>query len=380
MVRVRLHGLKIARSRGKYYVYVRTTGAAIVSGFPGTKAELVKHLARPDLIAAYNSPRRRVPIVYPEKTLGWLVAWYRDGDQCPEYAALADSTRGDYDQVLAWLQPEYDFPLADITEAAVYGARDKCAKAKWPAFADKMVTAMSSMFTAAVKRGKMSANPAKGIQRLRKADPNANREWHPWEWPVVLARAPGPLKVAYMLARHVGYRSQSIVAVTWKSYQSDPRFRMCFRMIHRKNGELHWIPASPILQDFLAGLKVRTADGHIALRRNGKAWASPEQLQKQSSNFLTGLARKGLVEPGLTEHGLRATFASEIKRVTGATDEEVAAALGDRDKRMGAHYTRHVEAENLIATAFTRLMVGTGTEQDLENGRVQIFQIEEKPK
>jgi hypothetical protein len=34
-------------------------------------------------------------------------------------------------------------------------------------------------------------------------------------------------------------------------------------------------------------------------------------------------------------HGLRATFAAKIKRVTGANDDQVAAALGDRDARKG---------------------------------------------
>ena len=153
---------------------------------------------------------------------------------------------------------------------------------------------------------------------------------------------------------------------------------MCFRMNHRKNDEWHWLPASPELQAFLADLKVRTKDGHIALRYNGQPWKSAEQLQKQSSNFLTGLARKGLVGPGLTEHGLRVTFAAEIKRVTGANDDQVAAALGDRDTRMGAHYTRHVEQENKIIYLFASRTMGTRTEQDLENERAKVFQNDKK--
>jgi integrase len=106
------------------------------------------------------------------------------------------------------------------------------------------------------------------------------------------------------------------------------------------------------LQEFLAGLTVRTKDGPIALRFNGKPWDSEAQLQKQSSNFLAKLTRQGVVEPGLTLHGLRVTFAAEIKRVTGANDDQVAAALGDRDARMGAHYTRHVEQEVRVLKVF----------------------------
>jgi hypothetical protein len=43
---------------------------------------------------------------------------------------------------------------------------------------------------------------------------------------------------------------------------------------------------------------------------------------------------------------------NERNGVTGANDSTVAAALGDRDSRMGAHYTRHVENEIKVVAAF----------------------------
>lgn len=344
MVKVKLEGLKIARARGKYYVYNRTSGEPILTGFEGSKDALLKRLGEPDMLGAYNVRRRRQ--TYPEQTLGWLVAWFTG--ECPAFKSLSEVTQADYKAGLDYLDPEFDFPLKDLTQAGIYEARDRCIKDKWPAFADKMVTALSTMFNLAVQRGWMASNPASGIKRAYKPDPNANREWRPEEWLTVMGQAPMALKIAYMLARHVGYRSQSIVSVSWPNYQPDPRFGMCFRMRHKKNVEEHWLPASPELQAFLASIKVRTRDGPIALRHNGQPWKNEEQLQKRSSNFLTGLARKGLVGVGLTEHGLRATFAAEIKRMTGANDDQVAAALGDRDARMGAHYTRHVEQENKI--------------------------------
>jgi integrase len=369
VVKVHLAGLKIVRSKGKYYVYVRATGKALLRGFDGDEAALRKRLALPDMIGAYNAPRKRE--TYPEKTLGWLVAWFTDSEKCDEFKNLSASSQDQYGDGLRYLEPEFDFPLADLTAAGVYAVRDRCIKDKWPVFADKMVTALSTMFNLAVQRGWMPTNPALGIRRAYKSDPNANREWRPEEWQTVKERAPLALLIPYMLARHVGYRSQSVVAVAWPNYQPDPRFGMCFRMRHKKNAEEHWLPASPEIQMFLASLKVRTPDGPIALKRNGKPWDSEEQLQKRSSNFLTGLARKGLVGPGLTEHGLRATFAAEIKRLTGANDDQVAAALGDRDVRMGAHYTRHVKQENKILFLWAQR---TRTERDLENRSTQVFQ------
>ena len=46
------------------------------------------------------------------------------------------------------------------------------------------------------------------MDRVSKPNKNANREWRPKECEVVMARAPLHLKTAYMIARHLGYRSQ----------------------------------------------------------------------------------------------------------------------------------------------------------------------------
>jgi integrase len=322
---------------------------------------------------------RRGHLTYPDKTLGWLIGWFTDPERCEYFKTeLSEATRDDYKKCLAYLEAGYYAELTTIDQPGLYTVRDKCSREKWAAFADKMMTALSTMFTLAVQRAWMPSNPAIGIKRAYKSDPNANREWSPEEWKTVLARAPQHLRIAYMLARHIGYRSQSIVRVQWSHYKPDERFGKCFRFRHRKNDEIHWMPASPILQGFLADL-TRTSP-NIATRFNGLPWESEEQLQKQSSNFLTKLARDGHVAPGLTEHGLRATFAAELKRITGANDDQVAAALGDRDTRMGAHYTRHVEQENKIIFLFATKTIGTRTERDLENGRAQVFQKAKKPR
>jgi len=73
-----------------------------------------------------------------------------------------------------------------------------------------------------------------------------------------------------MIARRIGYRSRSIVALKWSNYQADGKFAMCFRVKHRKSDEEnHWLPASPGLQDFLADLTKTSPN--IAVRYNGMA-------------------------------------------------------------------------------------------------------------
>ena len=46
MVKVKLEGLNIYRSRGKWYVYVRATGEALIKGLDGDRADLERKQAR----------------------------------------------------------------------------------------------------------------------------------------------------------------------------------------------------------------------------------------------------------------------------------------------------------------------------------------------
>jgi hypothetical protein len=227
VVKVRLEGLKIARARGKYYVYARATGETLLKGFEGDKAALQRRLSMPDIIGAYNVRRNRDPKSYPEKTLGWLVNWFTT--QCPEFEKLGETTKEHYKAGYAYLESEFDCPLELIDQPSLYEVRDRCVRDKWPTFADKMMTGLSSMFTNAVKRGKMTRNPAIGVEKARKPNKNANREWRPYEWEAAFAKAPLKIKIPMMIARHVGYRSQSIVKVQWSSYQPDQDYGKCFR-------------------------------------------------------------------------------------------------------------------------------------------------------
>lgn len=347
VVRVKLKGLKIVRSRDKWYVYHRQTGDVLLRGFEGDKAALLKELSSPERLVAYTAKRKLREHAYSQNTLGWLISWFET--EWPGFGKLSAATRNQYQQGLAYLQPEFDAPLDTITQAALYDVRDKCAAAKWPRFADKMMTALSSMFTQAVRRGKMPNNPALGMERAHKSDPGSNREWRPEEWTAVLERAPSHFKIPLMLARHAGFRGQTISVLQWRDYQSDQVYGKCFRLVIRKNDELTWIPATPELQAFLDGLNRTSLN--VATRKDGTPWRHEKQLQTAMSNWLKRLERDGVTGTGLTLHGLRVTYAAGLRR-DGADASDVAAALGDRTPRMGEHYTRHVENEARVIRAF----------------------------
>jgi integrase len=357
VVRVKLKGLKSIRSRGRWYVYFRGTPDALIRGFEGTREQLMARLGNPDILTVYNARTKRdLNRVYAEGTLGALVKWYQT--ECSSYAELAARTRDDYEQAYEWLRPEFDCPLELIDTASLYDVRDRCAKDKTPHFADKMIGALSSMFGYAVERRKMPSNPCIGMRKAHKADPNANREWYPEEWRAAIEAAPMEIKTAMMLARYAGLRGQTVIAVTWKQYVDHFLTGKAFRFVARKTAKKKnpevLVPVLPELQAFLAEIKVRTPDGPIALRADGSTWANELDMQRRVSNWLRRRERDGLIGAGTTLHGLRVSYAAWLSRA-GASTKEVAAALGDNTEKMGAHYTRHVEAEAAVVRAFNKV-------------------------
>lgn len=348
VVKVKLEGLNIVRARGRFYVYIRGTKEKLLGGFDGTRDELMKRLAMPDMIAKYNARRvRDLTRIYPEGTLGAIVQWFET--ECPKYQTLSEATKRSYSTAFRYLKPEFDFPVNEISQADIYDIRDRCAREKWPRFADNMVAALSSMFSQASRRGKIAMNPAKGLDKAHKPSKQANREWMADEVKAAITAAPDHIKRILFLARYAGFRGQTIATLTWREYQDDPSYGKCFRTVTRKNGEILWVPAAIELQEYLKGC-ARTALT-IATKANGSPWDNEVQMQTEVSHFLRKLEKEGTIGAKTTLHGLRVTYAADLRR-SGADAGQVAAALGDKSERMGTHYTRHVENEAKVIQAF----------------------------
>lgn len=350
VVTVKVTGLNIIKARGKWYVYVRATGERLLGPVEGgTRRDIEKLIDEKTFVAKWNARRPSKKVErHGEGTLGYLVEWFEK--DCPSYLKLSDATKKDYTAAFVHLRHVFDTPLDEITTADLYELRDQCAKEKWPRFADKMISAISSMFTQAVKRQKMKLNPALGIDKAHSSDPNANREWFPHEWDYVRLSAPRYLLTPMMIARHAGYRGQTIVKLRWNDYAPHPTHGFkCFRKVTKKNQENVMIPATEELQAHIDALD-RTAL-EIATRQDGTPWDDEKQMQTAVSHYLRDLERDGHISAGTTLHGLRTSYAADLKR-HGAETGDVAAALGDKSERMGAHYTRHVENEAKVIRAF----------------------------
>jgi hypothetical protein len=359
VIKVRLKGLNIVKARGRWYVYFRDGGEPILKGFDGTRADVLDRLAQPDMLTAYNARRKRdLSHVYAEGTLGSLVAWFQN--ECPRYEKLSAATKDDYNDAFVWLQPEFDCPLDLITTPTLYEVRDRCAKERKTRFADKMISALSSMFTQAVKRGRMDRNPCLGMDKAHEVDPNANREWLSSEWKFARENAPLEVLIPMMTARYIGLRGQTIVRLNRNQFEDHELTGKAVRYTARKNKLTVFLPVMPEYLEFITQLKVQRADGLIATRDDGSEWLSEKEMQTRVSHWLRDQERAGKIGSGTTLHGLRVSYAAWWKR-NGASDSEVAALIGDKSLRMGTHYTRHVEAEAQVMRAFERLKNENGT-------------------
>jgi hypothetical protein len=368
VVKVKLEGLNIvqARNNGRWYVYPRGGGKAVIRGFKGTRAELLAKLAEPETMQTYNRPRllRRPASDFQVEQLGGFVHWFtcgavddaKPGDVqgYPKWWKLADATRADYLEAFDWLRPDFDVALKDIDQPSLYATRDQCVNEKWPRFADQMIAALSSMFKQAVKRGKMPFNPCLGMDKAHTADPNSNREWFAHEWAFVGANAPLEVLIPCMIARYAGLAGQTIVGLSDRQFFDHPLTGKAVQYTRRKNGKATLLPVQTELQTFMAARDIRRADGIIAVRDDGSLWASEKDMQTRVSHWLRDQERGGHIGTGTTLHGLRVTYAAWWKR-NGASNAEVAELIGDKSEAMGKHYTRHVESEVNVIRAFNRL-------------------------
>lgn len=365
VVKVPLKGLNIRRSRGKWYVSYRATGETLIKGFVGTREQLDRQLSSHDFRLRHlqAETRDRAPS-YGDGTLGSIIKWFKE--ECPRWDKLSDASKEDYEKSFLYLEAMrheiagsvLNFPVGSITQPSVYAMRNKAAKDKWERFADKLVSHLSTMFKEAVKVGKMASNPAGGVEKLHSADPNANHEWTGLEVQTAIWLAPDHILSPLILARYQGFRGQTCAALAWNHYIDDAETVKAFSIVIRKNNEPAWFPCAPETRRHLETLE--KISPRICLSSDGRPWKDEKAMQSAVSDYLSTLKAEGLLREGCTLHGLRVTYAAAIRR-KGFDTGIVADALGDRSRKMGEHYTRHVEKERGRLVVFQS---GNGVQKD----------------
>ena len=321
MTTVRVRGVQRFKRKGRWYCYHRKSGTALREPF-GTPA-FFKELAEAEAKWQGRGSAKAKP-----GTLGQVITSYRTS---PAFADLAERTRADYQKVFDYLSPMDGMELAKIDAAWIAKLRDKTYRKRKRRFANYVLSVLSSTFKHAKEYGLMADNPALGMSRIRrpKSMPKANRPWTESERREVLSTAPRQLRLPLALSIYTALRQGDVLTVSRDVIKPDGWIVV---LTGKAGTEVPW-PIHPHLQEIIDEAEIPEV-GTLCLNSRGKPWTA-SGFRASLRTHLLGLYGKG---SGLTFHGLRHTKAAMMKEA-GASDEDIAIALGQKTVAMARHYS-----------------------------------------
>lgn len=344
---IRIKGLKQYRhpQTNILYTYHRATGRRIMAK-PGTPAFLVEigqcQQVQADAERSAARPARN--------TLGQFVNAYKESD---DWKDLAPRTRLDYDKVLDFLQPLADQPMAKFTAPELARLRDKWRKARGRRFVNYVLTVLSILLGRAVERGAISENTAKQVRRVKKDKARApqNRPWAPQEreavWQAMADSRYAHLRLPLALGMYLGMREGDMIALPRSAIKSG---QLELETAKRKV----WIDL-PLLPNLLDAINAAHKGDAITLCVNsrGRPWTL-DGFRTSFFKVIKALENQGLVDKGLTYHGLRHTVASMLAE-QGVNHEDIAAVLGQKSSKVAAHYADRADRKRRAGAVITRL-------------------------
>ncbi len=348
MTKVRLKGLSIYSRRDKWYVYIRDNRKALIKGFEGSKEALKIQLSTPEILKQYaellDAPKEK-----GFGTLGGLIEFYQTKER---WTRLAPRTQSDYQKTINWLRDKnvLKAPLVKIVPSDMAITRDKASKDKYPKFSNDVLAMLSAAFSVGIEYGYagLKVNPVRGIPRKHKNSQEANRSWEPHEFESVFQIAPNHLKPVLALARWTGARGQDIAILRWNNLHGSQADGFHITYTAKKNKVDCFIYVLPSLLEVLNSESKSTLT--ICKNSLGKPYPSENAMRKAWQDFKAKPIFKDACPTGsdLTLHGLRVTYASELKD-RGFSDEDIAQAIGDKSTSMGKHYSRGKNVEKFAA-------------------------------
>lgn len=333
MTVIRVRGFKIFKDRhGRMRCYHRKTNTAIdldknSIGSAGFMAECSR------VTALYMEERPRAG------TWGILASEYK---KSPEFMDLADSTRGDYEDVLEYLRPMAQVALSDFKRSLVVRIRDKAFKKHKRRFANYVKQVISLVFSWGEERGYVDHNPAKGIKNIKrpKGMDRANRPWTDEERFAVLDESPWHIKVPVALCMYLALTETDALKLPKGDYKGD--------VITGKRGktgvEYTWYVPKP-LKKILDAAPIHRATT-IAANSNGIPWTAGG-FRASWRTFKMGLEKSGKISTGLTIHGLRHTM-GHLLTEEGKSRAEVRAALQQKTEAAAAIYSNDVNMKQVM--------------------------------
>lgn len=324
---MKVRGIKTLRSRhGKRYYYDRVSGERIRSEY-GTN----EFLAEVAALRAGTSIRRIVEVV---RTYDDLFTAFR---QSHEYQELKPRSKDDHEAVYKYLEPVRDIPLDLWNRPFMSTVKQKARDARSWSFANKVLASVSRTFNWGLEPGYTTSNPVDGVRKYKrpKDRKEVNRAWSEYEEKIVLQRAKGAVRTAVALSLYAGFRQGDVVKIGLTRIGAD-----IIQHVQSKTSDPVFIPIHSELRPYLEesrhqknrkGLTVVIGERGSSVTQNG--------LRAMFFKLVSELEEEGLVEPGLTFHGLRHTVGTRLAEA-GASDSVIQAMLGHKTPAMAQRYRR----------------------------------------
>lgn len=187
--------------------YYAWKGGPRLLGKPGT----------PQFIASYNDAcaQKKAPA---HGLLQRILNEYQDST---DFTDLAERTRDDYIGKIKLIETRFgDFPLTALTDKRTRGMfkawRDELAKSSRRQ-ADYAWTVLARVFSWALDRGKIDANPCEKGGRLYHGS-RAEKVWTIEDETEFLKVAPAHLRLPFLLALWTGQREGDLLRLPWSAY------------------------------------------------------------------------------------------------------------------------------------------------------------------
>lgn len=346
---MRIKYLHSQTSKGKTYWYYRPPG--------GSSTRIAEKYGTPEfwtrareLEQAYQRADGPIDAPPARGTLGRLILDYQADEA---YQRCAPDTKKGYQRAFNVLREFGRLPLSALARPAILKIRTE---AIYPVhgrhMANYCVTVLSIILAFGYDTGAVPSNPlAERVRHIPKPKdaPDANRPWTEAERKAVLNHAGPALRRALVLAMCTGLRKRDLLTVALSAVQDGE-----IAVKTSKRSVVVRIPLIPMLAHELNQRPQCDAATLLVSERN-KPWTE-SGFNTVWQRLKRKLEKDGLIQPGLTIHGLRHTWGT-ILTEAGVPQDHVRRLLAHQSPAMTNHYTETAQLPEETRAAVRKLRV-----------------------
>jgi integrase len=214
-----------------------------------------------------------------------------------------------------------------------------------------VLAVVSVVFSYGFERELVDHHPAQRIKKVRRPREaaRANRPWKNEEWEVVVSVAAPHLLVPILLCGVLGWREGEAISRPRTDYDRELR---SIGRVSSKNGKWAGTKTPRIVADAIEALFPH--DATTLLLNSRKVPWTQSGFRASFFRMMRDLKQLGVVEDGLTIHGLRHTCATRLREM-GYDLRTIADMLGQETEGMAGHYAKEADLKRKLDGVIDRL-------------------------